>query len=114
MIAGGYNGAFYTQNRVALGTFVGGYPQVQSTQIINNNNINVVNINQVPKNDFTTLKADPSTIVGQQGECCIILVVIIVNTRATEGLGLSCCWAKICNIMQVCLYTVVCCAHSTL
>lgn len=81
MFAGGYSGAFYTANRVALGTFVGGYPQVQNTQIINNNNINIVNINQVPKNDFTTLKEPASTIVGQEGECrmcCLLCILFLV------------------------------------
>ncbi len=64
-LAGGYNGAFYTQSRVQIGVFTGGYPVVQNTQIINNNNINI--INNVPAREVTPLAAPVSSIIGQEG-----------------------------------------------
>jgi len=70
-IAGTYNGVFYNSARVPLGNFVGGYPRVTNTQIINNNNINIVNVNQIPPRQVTTPtaagKQPISTAVGKQG-----------------------------------------------
>jgi len=67
--ADGYSGRFYNQAGVALGNYQGGYPRIENTQVIQQNNINI-NI-QAPARTIQTPEAagkQPiSSAVGKQG-----------------------------------------------
>ena len=67
--ADGYNGPFYTQSGRELGTFSGGIPRIQNTEVIQQNNINV-NINAPTRNIESPTAAGKQPInsaVGKSG-----------------------------------------------